>query len=41
MRNLGFTWLDVVALFWFFAWWVGYSVGREFGSEALTSIKRP
>ena len=26
MRNLGFTWLDVVALVWFFAWWVGYSV---------------
>jgi uncharacterized membrane protein len=26
MRNLGFTWLDVVALLWFFAWWVGYSI---------------
>ncbi len=25
MRHLGFTWLDLVALLWFFAWWVGYS----------------
>jgi len=26
MRQLGFTWLDAVAVLWFFAWWVGYSV---------------
>ena len=41
MRNLGFMLLDLVALFWFFAWWVGYSVWRELRPEVLTSIKRP
>jgi uncharacterized membrane protein len=25
MRNLGLTWLDLVALGWFLAWWVGCS----------------
>jgi uncharacterized membrane protein len=25
MRNLGFTWLDLFALAWFFLWWVGYA----------------
>jgi hypothetical protein len=23
MRNLGFTWLDLGALTWFFVWWAG------------------
>ncbi|MEO8631261.1 MAG: DUF599 domain-containing protein [Betaproteobacteria bacterium] len=25
MRDLGFTWLDVAALAWFFTWWIGYA----------------
>src|ERR1700694_2852343 len=38
MRNLGLTWLDLVALVWFFAWWVGYSRFAEWHGKRAPSL---
>ena len=38
MRSLGFTWLDVVALFWFFAWWTGYARFAVWYGERVPSL---
>jgi len=47
MRNLGFSWLDLVATLWFFAWWAGYSIfavrhGKHVPSllSAMTKYRR-
>src|SRR5215813_13541321 len=38
MRSLGFTWLDAVALIWFFAWWTGYARFAAWHGERVPSL---
>ena len=38
MRALGLTWLDLVALVWFFAWWIGYSRFAEWHGRRVPSL---
>ena len=38
MRALGLTWLDLVALVWFFAWWIGYSRFAEWHGMRVPSL---
>ena len=38
MRALGLTWLDLAALVWFFAWWVGYSRFAEWHGRRAPSL---
>src|SRR5215813_1786198 len=38
MRALGLTWLDLAALVWFFAWWVGYSRFAEWHGRRVPSL---
>ena len=38
MHNLGFTWLDLVALLWFFAWWAGYARFAEWHGRRVPSL---
>ena len=39
MHNLGFTWLDVVAVFWFFIWWIGYARFAVWHSRRVPSLQ--
>jgi uncharacterized membrane protein len=39
MRGLGFTWLDLVACTWFFAWWIGYARFALWHSRAVPSLQ--
>ena len=39
MRALGFTWLDVIALTWFFAWWIGYALFALWRSKHEPSLR--
>jgi uncharacterized membrane protein len=38
MRNLGFTWLDLIALVWFFVWWLGYARFAEWHGKRVPSL---
>ena len=38
MRALGLTWLDLIALVWFFAWWVGYARFAEWHGRRVPSL---
>jgi len=38
VRALGLTWLDLVALVWFFAWWIGYSRFAEWHGRRVPSL---
>ncbi len=39
MHNLGFTWLDVVAVFWFFLGWIGYARVAVWHSRRVPSLQ--
>jgi uncharacterized membrane protein len=38
MRALGLTWLDALALGWFFVWWIGYARFAEWYSKRTPSL---
>jgi uncharacterized membrane protein len=38
VRALGLSWFDLVALIWFFAWWVGYSRFAEWHGRRVPSL---
>jgi uncharacterized membrane protein len=37
-RSLGFTGLDLVAILWFFLWWIGYSRFAEWRAKRVPSL---
>jgi uncharacterized membrane protein len=41
MPNLGFTWLDLGAVTWFFVWWAGYARFTEWhGKRVLGTTEK-
>jgi len=39
LRDLGFTWLDIVACVWFFIWWIGYARFAMWHSQSVASLQ--
>ena len=39
LRNLDFTWIDIVAVAWFFVWWIGYARFALWHSLSVPSLQ--